>query len=228
MPLSCGFSSVQEQSLLWTSQANARTGPSHPTTSRPARVLSQTTEGKCVPSSGEQPLLQTHLATLHLFWLCHPFPKTNQSRVDRKMCASKEGQSVRHDFQKACVPHFESGDIEISNRHVRRETSPCFPAHLSPSLPKHANLPARSSMMAKDLEETTTPASATGQGDDVSGDRGRDETGRAVSNRVVGPAPCSVGVCPACLPPAATHVWVDSAHPRPPRDVVRPQPAIPK
>ena len=25
------------------------------------------------PSSGEQPLMKTHLAT-HLFWLCHPFP----------------------------------------------------------------------------------------------------------------------------------------------------------
>ena len=35
MPLSCGFSSVQEHSLLWTSRAPARTGPSHPTTSRP-------------------------------------------------------------------------------------------------------------------------------------------------------------------------------------------------
>ena len=34
MPLSC-FSSVQEHSLLWTSRAPARTGPSHPTTSRP-------------------------------------------------------------------------------------------------------------------------------------------------------------------------------------------------
>ena len=46
----------------------------------PARDLLQTTEGKCVPSSGEQPILETHLATLHLFWLCHPFPG-DQTRV---------------------------------------------------------------------------------------------------------------------------------------------------
>ena len=38
-------------------------------------ILPQTTQGKCVPSSGEQPSLKTHLATLHLFWLCHPFPE---------------------------------------------------------------------------------------------------------------------------------------------------------
>ena len=89
--------------------------------------------------------MKTHFVTLHIFWPCR-LPGTNQSRVDRKMCASKEGQSVRHDFHKASVPHFESGHIEISNRHVRRDASPCFSAHLcggalqrvAPS-PKHLN-----------------------------------------------------------------------------------------
>ena len=56
-----------------------------------------------------------------------PSQVTNQSRVDRKLCASKEGQSVRQDFQKACVPHIESGHIEISNYHGRRAASSCFP-----------------------------------------------------------------------------------------------------
>ena len=53
----------------------------------PARDLLQTTEGKCVPSSGEQPLMKTHLATLHLFWLCHPFsgdkPESCRSQIMR-------------------------------------------------------------------------------------------------------------------------------------------------
>ena len=40
-----------------------------------ARVhLLQTTLGNFVPSSGEQPSMKTHHVTLHLFWLCHPFP----------------------------------------------------------------------------------------------------------------------------------------------------------
>ena len=56
-----------------------------------------------------------------------PSQGTNESRVDRKLCVSKEGQPVRQDFQKACVPHIESGHIEISNRHVRRDASSCFP-----------------------------------------------------------------------------------------------------
>ena len=56
-----------------------------------ARDLPQTTLGKCVPFSGEQPSMKTHFVTLHLFWPCHP-PATNQSRVDRKLCACKEGQ----------------------------------------------------------------------------------------------------------------------------------------
>ena len=46
-----------------------------------ARVhLPQTTQGKCVPSSGEQPSMKTHFVTLHLFWPCHP-PGTNPQDV---------------------------------------------------------------------------------------------------------------------------------------------------
>ena len=53
----------------------------------PARDLHQTTKGKCVPSSGEQPLLETHLATLHLFWPCHPFPWRQTRGVSIADCA---------------------------------------------------------------------------------------------------------------------------------------------
>ena len=164
-----------------------------------------------------------------------PSQVTNQSRVDRKMCASKEGQSVRQDFQKACVPHIESSHIEISNRHVRRDASSCSPASLcggvhervAPS-PKHANLCARSSTMAKDVQETTTSASATGQGDGKTSAATEQETKRLRVDQTHTAGRRKTISLRIALPPAATHVWVDSAHPRRPRQVVRPRSAIPK
>ena len=88
----------------------------------PARGLPQTTKGKCVPSYWKL----TSRRCTSSGCAIHS-QGTNQSRVDRKSCASKEGQPVRQDLQKACVPHIESGHIEISNRHVCRDASPCFP-----------------------------------------------------------------------------------------------------
>ena len=86
--------------------------------------------------------------------------------------------------------------------------------------PKHANLCARSSTMAKDVEETTTSASAGRNG--------------CASIRHALPAGKAVKTADANGPrwdlqrALWESVWVDSAHPRPPRDVVRRQPAIPK
>ena len=58
----------------------------------PARFLSQTTQGKCVPSSGEQPLMKTHLAT-HLFWLCHPFPRDKPESCRSQIMRLQRGTS---------------------------------------------------------------------------------------------------------------------------------------
>ena len=57
---------LQELGRLLPATSAARTAQ-RATFTRQPRV-------NAVPSSGEQPSLKTHLATLHLFWLCHPFP----------------------------------------------------------------------------------------------------------------------------------------------------------
>ena len=182
-----------------------------------------------------------------------PSQGTNQSRVDRKLCASKEGRSVRQDFQKACVPHIESGHIEISNRHVRRDASPCFPV-------RRRTPTRRSVSQARQPLRTTSRRRLHRQVrlDKAMGRRQRRQSKRrngCASIRHTLPAGKAVktadanghvGTCSAlcgslssparrktislriALPPAATHVWVDSAHPRRPRQVVRPQSAIPK
>ena len=172
MPLSCGFSSVQEHSLLWTSQAPARTGPSHPTTSRPARVLPRQLRDKCVPSSGEQPLLKLISRRCTSFGCA--IPSQGQTRVvsiANYAPPKRDNPSATTSRRRVSLTlnQVTSKSQTVTFVETRPPASllPCAAAHSNASLrlPKHANLRARSSMMAKDVEETTTSASATGQGD---------------------------------------------------------------
>ena len=124
-----------------------------PTSSGYVRAFLFRAASRATPSTSAAPLLAVQSPEC-----------TYQRCVQRKLCSSKQGKAIRHNFETSSIRALPMFQIKITDHDVGRDSAPCLSANprqhalqSKPSPPQNSSPRARNTVVATRIKWTATP-----------------------------------------------------------------------
>ena len=110
---------------------------------------------------------------------------THKCGVDCELPSTEEWETINNDLQPADIAHERDSHVKVPDHDIGAHSASCLPTDTGhntlngePTLPQKPSPCASCSVVAKDVEETATPAAARRQKEEVDGDAAREQCGK--------------------------------------------------